>query len=69
MPENTAKARKAVDGHRSHIRAHIEKYKSYTVDYDKNTMVKQIQNAQNQIAKLRQAHPSIPSSSEDTWRP
>jgi len=69
MAENTASARKKIDGHRNHIRTHIEKYKRYKEPYEKAQMVKQIQNAQNQITELRAKHPSIVGSSEDTWRP
>lgn len=69
MSDNTASAKKKIDGHRSHIRSHIEKYNRYREDYEKQTMVKQIQNAQTQIGDLRGKHPSIAASSEDTWRP
>lgn len=69
MADNTASARKKIDGHRDHIRAHIEKYKRYTEPYDKQTMVKQIENAQKQISDLLSKHPSLSPSKEDSWRP
>ena len=69
MSDNTASAKKKIEGHRAHIRTHIEKYKRYREDYEKQNMVKQIQNAQHQISDLRRKHPSISGSDEDTWRP
>lgn len=69
MADNTAAAKKKVDGHRGHIKTHIAKYQRYTDPHDKATMVKQIQNAQTQIRDLRSKHPSISAASEDTWRP
>jgi hypothetical protein len=69
MADNTAKARKELDGHRAHIRTHVEKYKKFTVPHEKQTMVQQIQNAQRHIARILEKHPSLNSSSEDTWRP
>lgn len=69
MADNTAAARKAVDGHRNHIRTHIDKHQRYSLPEQKRTMVKQIENAQGQIEKLRRKHPSLTSSWEDTWKP
>jgi len=69
MAENATKARKMIDGHRSHIRSHIDKYNIYREEYEKRNMVKQIENAQNQITSLRRKFSSIGESWEDTWRP
>ena len=69
MAENTASARKKINGHRNHIRTHIDKFNRYKEPYEKEQMVKQIQNAQKQITDLRAKHPSIGASSEDAWRP
>jgi hypothetical protein len=69
MADNTAQARKAIHGHRAAVREHIAKYKKYPDKNDKDFALKTISRVQAQIAKLRSAHPSIPSASEDTWRP
>ncbi len=69
MADNTARARAQIEGHRKHIRTHIEKYKKFTDSYSKATMVKQIETAQSQIRDLLRKHPSPASSREDNWRP
>jgi ribosomal protein S20 len=71
MADNTARAREQIRGHRSAIREHIEKWRRYTTEYDKNFALKTISNAQAQIQKLKDRHPSLrsDSSQEDTWSP
>jgi hypothetical protein len=69
MADNTAQARKSVDGHRRAIQDHIGKYKRYTQDYEKRGALRTIEGAQGHIRSLRNDHPSIGSSWEDTWRP
>lgn len=69
MADNTSAARDKVNGHRRAISDHIDKYKRYKDENDKLFALKTIANAQQQIVDLRRKHPSIPSSSEDNWRP
>lgn len=71
MADNTARARDQVEGHRRAIREHIDKWKRYPQQHDKDTALKTIANAQSQILKLKDRHPTLKrdNSSEDTWRP
>jgi hypothetical protein len=56
-------------GQRAAVREHIDKYKKYGVQHDKDTALKTIKNCQNQIAKILSKHSHWPSSWEDNWRP
>lgn len=69
MADNTKRAKEQVDGHRKAIRDHIAKWRAFTSQQDKDFALKTIRNAQGHISKLRSDHPSIDSSSEDSWRP
>lgn len=70
MADNTATARKQLEGARAAVREHAKKYRDYSEDYEKNGAWKTIQNAQGQISKLKGAHPSLNTNSkEDSWRP
>ncbi|MDR2895769.1 MAG: hypothetical protein LBV30_03850 [Propionibacteriaceae bacterium] len=70
MAENLAQARKAIEGQRAAIREHISKYHRYQHPDDKMTAWKTIQNAQEQIRKLKRRYPGLDSySSEDSWSP
>ncbi|WP_037320355.1 hypothetical protein [Amycolatopsis orientalis] len=71
MADNTARARDQVEGHRKAIRDHIEKWRKYSDQNDKKFALKTIANAQGQIQKLKERHPSLRNdrSSEDQWRP
>jgi gas vesicle protein len=69
MADNTATAEKQVKGHRKAIEEHIKKWREYPAKQDKDTALKTIANAQNQIAKHLKAHPSIKSDTPDTWKP
>jgi hypothetical protein len=60
--------KKAIEGHRKAIREHIEKYKKYKLDHEKNFAWKTIQNAQKQISDIKKRK-KFPDSSEDTWKP
>lgn len=69
MADNTAKARKDLDGQRRSIREHIEKWKTYPAAQDKEFALKTIRRCQDHVSKLRRDHPSLGSSWEDSWRP
>jgi len=56
-------------GQRAAIREHIDKYKTYPAQHDKEFALKTIQNCQKQIKKLFGRHPSWHGSWEDTWQP
>ncbi|MEH0931591.1 hypothetical protein [Micromonospora sp. CPCC 205558] len=58
-----------VDGQRRAIREHIEKYKRFTVPYEKQTALRTIDLAQREISNLKRRKPSIRHSWEDSWRP
>jgi|HubBroStandDraft_1064217.scaffolds.fasta_scaffold61559_3 hypothetical protein len=58
-----------VDGHRRAIREHIDKYRRYTAQQDKNFALKTIERIQREIADLKRRNPRIGSAGEDTWRP
>jgi hypothetical protein len=60
---------RAVESHRRTIREHIEKYKAYTQDHEKQFAWKTIQNAQQQIVDIKRRKSNIGGSWEDTWRP
>jgi hypothetical protein len=61
--------RSKLDGQRRAVREHIEKYKRYPSEQDKQTALKTIQNAQRHIADLKRRSPQLGSSYEDNWRP
>ena len=68
MADNTAKARKDLDGARGAAREHIEKWRKYPNEQDKGFALKTLDRVQRDIAKLKSDHPSLNSSSpEDTW--
>lgn len=71
VADNTARARQELQGQRRAISQHVDKYKRYTQSYEKDFALKTIRNAQQQIARLKSAHPSLKhdSSWEDGWRP
>ena len=58
---------RAVDRHRTTIRDHIDKYKRYSADHEKQFALKTIQNAQQQIRDIKRRKPSIRDSWEDNW--
>jgi len=60
--------RDQVEGQRRAIREHIEKYETLP-ERDKYTALRTIQNAQNQIQKLKSRKSSLGYSYEDDWRP
>ena len=55
-----------LEGQRRAIREHIEKYKRYPDQRDKDFALKTIRNCQEQIKKLRAKHPNWPASREDS---
>jgi hypothetical protein len=68
MSDNTAKARKDLDGARAAVREHVEKWRRYPGEYDKNFAVKTIERVQRDIAKIKSDHPSLNTNSpEDSW--
>jgi hypothetical protein len=71
MTDNTARAKRELGSMRRAIRDHIDKYKKYKQQHEKDFAVKTISNVQAQIAKLKSRHPTLgrDSSWEDTWRP
>lgn len=70
MGDNTAQARKKLEGQRDAVRDATRKWHRYTESYEKDGQWRTIQNAQGHIAKLKHDHPSLNSSdSADTWRP
>lgn len=70
MSDNTAQARKKLDGQRATVREHARKHRDYPQQQDKDYAWKTIQNAQSHISRIKSAHPSLNSSStEDSWRP
>ncbi len=58
-----------LEGQRAAIREHIEKYKRYSEQHEKDFALKTIRNCQNQISIIRSRHSHWPSIWEDTWRP
>jgi hypothetical protein len=58
-----------VDGHRRAIREHMDKYRRYPAQQDKNFALKTIERIQREIADIKRRNPRIGSASEDTWRP
>ena len=70
MADNTARARKELEGFRASIAKHVEKWKQYPAQQDKDFAVKTINRDQGEIEKIKAKHPSLNSSSwEDTWSP
>lgn len=71
MSDNAARARTKISSHRKAIADHIDKWRRYSQPYEKEFALKTIRNAQTQITKLKDAHPSLrhDNSSEDTWSP
>lgn len=71
MADNTATAKKQMAGQRAAVREHIDKYKRYQESYEKEVALKTVRRAQEAIAKLKRAHPSLQhdSDSVDTWNP
>ena len=70
MADNTAQARKALEGHRSAVRDHIAKWRRYADANDKRFAEKTIENAHTHIAKIKSDHPSLnQASAEDFWTP
>lgn len=71
MADNTARARKELQGQRQAVSQHVDKYRMHVQSYEKDFALKTIRNAQQQITRLKSAHPSLKhdSSWEDTWRP
>ena len=71
MADNTANARRKIDGHRSAIREHIAKYLRYVEPYEKRGALNTIQRAQAAIRSLKDGHPSLKGSADpaDTWQP
>ena len=70
MADNTAKAKKDLDGARSAVREHIAKWRKYPDTNDKAFAAKTIERVQRDIAKIKSDHPSLSSSApEDSWNP
>ena len=70
MSDSKAEAENKIKGHRKAIREHIEKYRKYPHEQDKQFAVKTIQRVQTIIAGLRKPYAkNIPASPEDTWKP
>ena len=70
VTDNTAQARKKLDGQRSAVRDASRKWHRYTEAHEKETQWKTIQNAQGHIAKLKRDHPTLNSQdAADTWKP
>lgn len=69
MADNTKRAEKQVAGHRRAISEHIDKYKRYPAQHDKDFALKTIRNAQGHVQKLRAKHPGISPDRLDNWRP
>jgi len=64
-----ADEQKKIDGHRRAVRDHIDKYKRYPVQQDKDFALKTIRRVQGEIADLMRKNPRARSSWEDSWRP
>ena len=65
-----AKDRKKIEGHRASIEEHIEKYKTYDMDGEKQKALKTIENTQNEIKKILARNTgNIEQSWKDTWKP
>ena len=58
-----------LDGQRRAIREHVEKYKKYPDDRDKNFALKTIKNCQKEVQSILKKYPHLSSSWEDTWIP
>jgi len=70
VTDNTAQARKKLDGQRSSVRDASRKWHRYTAAHEKETQWKTIQNAQGHIATLKRDHPTLNSQdAADTWKP
>lgn len=69
MADNTASARKKLNGHRRSVREHIEKWKRYPDGRDKAFALKTIERVQAEIQELRAKHPSLRGEPCDTWCP
>lgn len=70
MGDNTAQARKKIEGHRAAIRDATRKWHRYTENCEKDGQWKTIQNAQGHVSNLKREHPSLNNpDSADTWRP
>lgn len=71
MTDNTAKARKELDGMRRAVEEHIGKYQKYPDKQDKDTALKTIRRVQGDIAATKAKHPSLAGNSSrlDNWRP
>ena len=71
MADNTAQARKKLEGQRDSVRDATRKWHRYTEGYEKENQWKTIQNAQGFISKIKRDHPSLSNDRDaaDTWRP
>jgi hypothetical protein len=58
-----------LEGHRRAIRDHIDKYRRYELQREKDHALKTVQRIQGEIQDLKRRNPNASSSSEDTWRP
>lgn len=70
MADNTARARKQLEGARSSVAEHVEKWRRYSDPNDKSFALKTVERVQKEISKIKSNHPSLNHSSwEDSWRP
>lgn len=70
MSDNTAQARKKLEGHREAVRDATRKWHRYTETYEKDGQWRTIQNAQRHIQRIKNDHPSLGLSDRaDSWRP
>jgi len=71
MADNTATARKQLAGHRAAVKEHIEKYRRYAEQYEKDGALKTVVRAQGEISKLKDKHPTLMYDTDpvDAWRP
>ena len=58
-----------LNGQRRAIREHIEKWKRYPSDYDKEFALKTVSRAQEEIRKIKRKNTRASTSWEDDWRP
>lgn len=64
-----ADEKKKVDGHRRAIVEHIQKYKDYSHQQDKDFALKTIKSAQEHIRHIKSKKPNMDYSWEDDWMP
>ena len=57
-----------IQGHRKAVRDHIDKYRRYPEQNDKQFALKTIDRIQSEISKLKRRKSTLTDSWEDSWR-